>query len=173
MTDGPASPLVVVGWREWVAFPEVGLPAVRAKVDTGAATSALHAHAVEPFTRGGELWARFVVHPFFRRHRRVAVTCEAPVVDERTVTSSSGHADTRVVVALVLRLGVRSDAPEWPVEVTLADRRTMAFPMLLGREAMVGRVLVDPGASFRLGTVDRAADLYGGADGLKGEREIQ
>lgn len=152
---------IVVGWREWVAFPEIGLPAVRAKVDTGAATSALHAHAVEPFERGGERWARFEVHPFFRRHRRVSVRCEAPIVDERTVTSSSGHADARLVVGLTLRLGVRSDAPEWPIEVTLADRRTMAFPMLLGREAMVGRVLVDPGASFRLGTLERAADLYG------------
>lgn len=153
---------VVVGWREWVAFPEIGLPAVRAKVDTGAATSALHAHAIEAFRRDGEPWARFVVHPFFRRHRRVVVHCEAPVVDERTVTSSSGHADTRVVVGLTLRLGVRSDAPEWPVEVTLADRQTMSFPMLLGREAMAGRVVVDPGASFRLGTVDHAADLYEG-----------
>jgi hypothetical protein len=160
MAAGPDPSLVVVGWREWVAFPEVGLPAVRAKVDTGAATSALHAHAVEPFARGGAPWARFTVHPFFRRHRRVAVVCEAPVVDERTVTSSSGHADARLVVGLVLRLGVRVGSPEWPVEVTLADRQTMAFPMLLGREAMVGRVLVDPGASFRLGAVERAADLY-------------
>ncbi|HEX8386538.1 MAG TPA: RimK/LysX family protein [Rubricoccaceae bacterium] len=157
----PDSPLVVVGWREWVAFPDVGLPAVRAKVDTGAATSALHAHAVEPFTRGGAPWARFTVHPFFRRHRRVAVRCEAPVVDERAVTSSSGHTDARLVVGLTLRLGVRVGSPEWPVEVTLADRQLMAFPMLLGREAMVGRVLVDPGASFRLGTVERAAELYG------------
>ena len=162
MRPAPQRPdLITVGWREWVAFPEIGLPAVRAKVDTGAATSALHAHGVETFTRGGAPWARFNAHPFFRRHHRVTVVCEAPVVDERTVTSSSGHEDARLVVAVTLRLGVRSDAPEWPVELSLADRRGMRFPMLLGREAMAGRVAVDPGASFRLGTADHVAALYG------------
>ena len=152
--------LITVGWREWVAFPEIGLPAVRAKVDTGAATSAIHAHSVERFERGGAPWARFDVHPFFRRHRRISVTCEAPVVDERTVTSSSGHADARLVVGVTFRLGVKADAPEWPVQLSLADRRTMRFPMLLGREAMNGRVLVDPEASFLLGGIDHASDLY-------------
>ena len=157
----PAAPaLVVVGWREWVAFPEIGLPAVRAKVDTGAATSALHAHAVERFERGGAPYARFDVLPFFRRNRRVTVRCEAPVVGRRTITSSSGHTDSRLVVGVTLRLGVRVGAPEWPVELTLADRRTMRFPMLLGREALAGRALVDAGASFRLGDIDRVADLY-------------
>ena len=158
MPDGPA--LIVVGWREWIAFPELGLPAVRAKVDTGAATSAIHAHAVERFERGGAPYARFDVHPFFRLTRRVTVACEAPVVGRRRVTSSSGHTDSRLVVGVTLRLGVRADAPEWPVELTLADRRAMRFPMLLGREAMAGRVAVDPGASFRLGDIDRVADLY-------------
>ena len=150
---------VVVGWREWVAFPEVGLPAVRAKVDTGAATSALHAHNRETFVRDGEPWARFVVHPFFRTEK-LSVACEAPVIDEREVTSSSGHTETRVVVGVTLRLGVKADAPEWPVEVTLTDRRRMRFPMLLGREAMAGRVLVDSGASFLLGRPDHPGALY-------------
>ena len=152
--------LVTVGWREWVAFPELGLPAVRCKVDTGAATSSLHATAVERFARGGAPWARFTVRPFFRRHRAVRVACEAPVVDERHVRSSSGHEDLRLVVGVTLRLGVRSDAPEWPVELTLADRKRMQFPMLLGREAMAGRVAVDPGASFLLGRVEQASALY-------------
>lgn len=156
----PDDPRLVVGWREWVAFPEIGLPAVRCKVDTGATTTALHASHIEPFRRGGARWARFTVSPFFRRHRRVLVVCEAPVVDERTITSSSGHADTRLVVGLTLRLGVRVGSPEWPIEVSLADRRTMRFPMLLGRGAMAGRLLVDPAASFRLGALDRAGDLY-------------
>ena len=164
MTARDRSDLITVGWREWVAFPELGLPAVRAKVDTGAATSALHAHSIEPFVRGGAPWARFSVHPFFRRHPRVTVVCEAPVVDERTVTSSSGHEDARLVIGVTLRLGIRSDAPEWPIEVSLADRRGMRFPMLLGREAMAGRVAVDPGASFRLGTSDHVAALYGADD---------
>lgn len=158
--SGVGGGLVTVGWREWVAFPSLGLPAVRCKVDTGAATSSLHATGIERFARGGAPWARFAVRPFFRRHHAVRVVCEAPVADERHVRSSSGHEDLRLVVAVTLRLGVRSDAPEWPVLVTLADRRAMQFPMLLGREAMKGRVLVDPGASFLLGRVEHASALY-------------
>ena len=154
------SRFTVVGWREWVAFPEIGLPAIRAKVDTGAATSALHATHIERFTRDGAPWARFDVHPFFRKHHRMTVRCEAPVVDVREVRSSSGHSDERLVLGVTLRLGTRVDAPEWPIEITLADRRRMQFPMLLGREAMADRVAVDPGASFRLGRIERPADLY-------------
>lgn len=150
----------MVGWREWVAFPEIGLPAVRCKVDTGAATSSLHAKRIETFSRDGQTWARFVARPFFRRHGAVRVACEAPVVDERHVKSSSGHEDLRIVVGVTLRLGVRSDAPEWPIELTLADRKAMQFPMLLGREAMAGRVAVDPGGSFLLGRVEHASALY-------------
>lgn len=151
--------LVTVGWREWVAFPEIGLPAVRAKVDTGAKTTALHAHDIVMERKGGEPWAQFVVHPFFR-YEKLAITCEAPVIDDREVTSSSGHTEARIVVGLMLRLGIKSDAPEWPVEATLTDRRGMRFPMLLGREAMAGRVLVDSGASFLLGSPSRPSSLY-------------
>ena len=159
-TVDPSRLPVVVGWREWVAFPDLGLYAVRAKVDTGAATTALHAHGIEPYWRGDERRVQFVVHPFFRKHRRLTVACDAPVIDERTVTSSSGHAENRLVIVARLRLGGASDAPEWPVEVTLTDRRKMRFPMLLGRQAMTGRVRVDPGTSFRLGQLDRPGDFY-------------
>ena len=146
------SDLVTVGWQEWLAFPDLGLPAVRAKIDTGARTSSLHARDIEPF-------ARFVVNPLFRG-KKLAVECEAPVVDEREVTSSSGHSELRVVVEAMLRLGLQSDAPEWPVEVTLTDRRKMRFPMLLGREAMAGRVLVDSGGSFLRGRPDHPGAFY-------------
>ena len=149
----------IVGWREWVAFPEIGLPAVRAKVDTGAKTTALHAHDIAVEERDGQPWATFVVHPFFR-HEKLQVTCEAPVVDDREVTSSSGHTELRVVIGVTFRLGIKSDSSEWPIEVTLTDRRGMRFPMLLGREAMAGRVLVDSGASFLLGAPDRPAHFY-------------
>ena len=164
MTRSPRSPQTpaVIGWREWVALPDLGLLAIRCKVDTGAATSSLHTTHVETFDRDGEPWARFRVTPFHRRRRRIVVVGEAPVVDEREVTSSSGHVDVRLVVMTVLRLGLKADAPMWPVELTLADRRSMRFPMLLGRQAMVGRVLVDPGASFRLGPLSRPQDFYGG-----------
>ena len=153
------SDLVTVGWQEWLAFPGMGLPAVRAKIDTGARTSALHARAIEHLEREGETWVRFEVNPLFRG-RRLKVMCEAPVVDEREVTSSSGHTGLRVVVEAMLRLGLATDAPEWPVELTLTDRRGMRFPMLLGREAMSGRVLVDSGASFKLGRPDHPGAFY-------------
>ena len=156
-----ASGLVTVGWREWVGLPELGLPAVRCKVDTGASTSALHARRVERYAEGGAPWVRFEARPFFRRGARVEVACAAPVVDEREIRSSNGADSRRVVVGVTLRLGVAADAPEWPVELTLADRGRMQFPMLLGREAMRGRVAVDPARSFLLGRVEDAAALYG------------
>ncbi len=150
-----------MGWREWVALPGLGLLALRCKADTGAATSALHALDVVPFTRDGQPWARFRVHPFHRRRPALVVACEAPLVDEREVTASSGHAERRFVVETTLRLGVRVGAPAWPIELTLADRAAMRYPMLLGRQAMAGRVLVDPGASSRLGRLARPQDFYG------------
>jgi len=150
---------ITVGWQEWLAFPEMGLPAVRVKVDTGARTSALHARRVEHVERDGVLSVRFTVNPLFRG-RKLAVRCEAPVVDEREVTSSSGHTESRIVIGARLRLGIKADAPEWPIEVTLTDRRGMRFPMLLGREAMAGRVVVDPEGSFLLGRLPHAGDLY-------------
>ena len=153
------SDLVTVGWQEWLAFPEMGLPAVRAKIDTGARTSALHAHDVRHVDREGGPVVRFIVNPLFKG-RTLAVACEAPVVDEREVTSSSGHTELRVVIEAMLRLGIAADAPEWPVELTLTDRGAMRFPMLLGREAMAGRVLVDSGASFLLGRPDHPGALY-------------
>ena len=156
MASGP----VLVGWREWVALPELGLLALRCKVDTGAATSAIHAEKIEAFERDGQPWARFRVRPFLRKHRKIVVWCEAPIVDERTVTSSSGHTEHRYVVLTPLRLGIRSSAPTWAIELTLTDRRTMRFPMLLGRQAMEGRIIVDPGASNHLGKVNRPADFY-------------
>ena len=151
--------LTTVGWQEWLAFPGLSLPAVRAKIDTGARTSSLHARHIEHVERDGETYVRFEVNPLFRG-RRLAVVCEAPVVDEREVTSSSGHVELRIVIEAMLRLGLRADDPEWPVEVTLTDRRGMRFPMLLGREAMSGRVLVDSGGSFLLGRPDHPGAFY-------------
>ncbi len=161
MSEPPDSPSsVVVGWREWLAFPEIDLPAVRAKIDSGARTSSIHAHGITVEADGGAPVARFLVHPLFRQADRIEVACRAPVIDRRDVTSSSGHTEHRVVVEAMLRLGLRSDAPEWPVEVTLTDRRGMRFPMLLGREAMAGRVVVDPAASFLLGRPDHPRAFY-------------
>lgn len=152
--------LKTVGWREWVALPELGLPLLHVKVDTGAETSALHALDVEPYPEGGAPWVRFRVEPLLP-DRTPSVVCVAPVCDTRTVRSSSGHEETRLVIRTPLRLGLRVGAPTWPVEVTLADRSPMLHPMLLGREALAGRLLVDAAAEYLLGDVADASVFYG------------
>ena len=137
-------------------MPEVGLLAIEAKVDTGAATSALHAEEIEPFERDGQSFVRFRAQPL----PNVDVVCEAAIVDQREVTASSGHTELRFVISTMLRLGVGSDAPSWPIELSLADRTTMRLSMLLGREAMAGRIVVDPGGMGQLGSIERPEDFY-------------
>lgn len=141
-----AAERVWVGWREWVALPDLGIGAVKAKVDTGARTSALHAFFVDPFRTGGRERVRFGVHPV-QGSTEVAAECEADVVDRRVVTDSGGHAEERFVIRTPIRLGELI----WPVEITLTDRDTMTFRMLLGRTAMAGRLWVNPSRSFLTG----------------------
>jgi len=135
-----------VGWREWLTLPELGIPALKAKVDTGARTSALHAYRVESFHHNGALWVRFAIHPL-RKRDDVAIECSAAVVDERMVRDSGGHPEKRLVIVTPIRLGDQ----EWPIEITLTNRETMLFRMLLGRTAMSGRLLVVPDASYLSG----------------------
>lgn len=138
--------LLTVGWREWVALPELGLPAVKAKVDTGARTSSLHAVDVVPFERDGVPFVRFAVVPVSRRPEAVRV-CEAPLVDRRVVSDSGGHRERRYVIVTPLALGGR----RWPTEITLTNRATMRFRMLVGRTAMAGHLVVDPSGSYLTG----------------------
>lgn len=142
----------VVGWREWVALPELGLPAVEAKVDSGAATSALHAFAMDVFEEDGRRQVCFGVHPL-RDDDAIEVFACAEVIDERVVVSSNGREELRIVIRTPLVIGGRS----WPIELTLTDRRHMEYRMLLGREALRGRLVVDPERERLAGVIDPSA----------------
>ncbi len=145
----------VFGWREWVALPDLGLPAIKTKVDTGALTSALHAFLIEPYSQDGRDMVRFLIHPV-QRNQDFSVECHCPVYDFREVTDSGGHREMRYVIQSNLSLAGNS----WPIELTLTNRDTMRFRMLLGRRAMVDRFVVDPAASYVNGKL-RPRKLYG------------
>lgn len=137
---------LVLGWREWVELPALGVPRLKAKVDTGARTSALHAFRIRTFERDGVEMVEFKVHPEQRR-RHPEITCTAPIHDRRSVASSNGQSEDRIVIRTRIEIADRS----WPIEVTLSNRDQMGFRMLLGREALRGRATVDPGRSYRAG----------------------
>jgi hypothetical protein len=135
--------LPVLGWREWVSLPELGIPRIKCKVDTGARTSALHAFEVEPYHADGVKRVRFRLHPLRRRTGGV-LDCDTVVADERVVSDSGGHRERRLVIRTPIALGT----DVWVVEMSLTARDTMQFRMLLGRSAMAGRFVVDAGASY-------------------------
>lgn len=137
---------IIIGWREWVALPEIGISRIKAKIDTGARTSALHAFEVDAYKSRKQDRVRFLMHPF-QESKDIVVECDAGVVDFRSVTDSGGHREKRYVIETNLVIG----GIQWPIEITLTDRESMKFRMLLGRTAMRKRLIVDPGKSYVLG----------------------
>jgi len=137
---------IILGSEEWCSFPELGIPAIKARVDSGAKTSALHAINIAPFINEGENWVKFDINPI-QNNLKTVIHCEAKLIDKRIVKSSSGFREQRYVIQTNLKIG--SDS--WEIEMTLTNRDSMGFRMLLGREAMSGRILVDPEQKYLLG----------------------
>jgi len=146
-TSKPKRPAIArIGWREWVGLPDLGIDQIKAKIDTGARTSTLHAYHIAPFEADGRTFVRFRVHPVQRR-RLPDIECVAPVVARRSIRDSGGRAEERFIISTTLRIG----EDRFEVELTLTNRDQMSFRMLVGRAAIRGRYHVDPGRSFRTG----------------------
>ena len=152
---------IILGSEEWCSFPELGIPAIKARVDSGAKTSALHAINIAPFIKEGQNWVKFDINPI-QNNVKTIIHCEAPLVDKRIVKSSSGFREQRYVIQSVLDI---NDC-KWVIEMTLTNRDSMGFRMLLGREAMSGRVLVDPEQQYLLGqpSSDNLKEVYKNAE---------
>jgi hypothetical protein len=135
--------LLIVGWREFVDFPDLKIRGMKVKIDTGARSSALHAYHIEEFKRNGKTMVKFHVHPYQRDTKRTAIA-EAELLEYRKVRSSGGHTQLRPVIETKIELGHR----QWSIELTLTNRDVMGFRMLLGRQAIRHQFLVDPGRSF-------------------------
>jgi ribosomal protein S6--L-glutamate ligase len=147
----------LIGSEEWCSFPQLGIPAIKARVDSGAKTSALHAINIKVFDKNGEEWLKFDINPIQNNSKSI-IHCEAQLVDQRIVKSSNGTREKRYVIRTEVGLGNHN----WQVEVTLTNRDSMGFRMLLGREAMVGRLIVDPEKKFELGqpTTESLKEFY-------------
>ncbi|MFM7017918.1 30S ribosomal protein S6--L-glutamate ligase [Flavobacterium sp.] len=148
---------IILGSEEWCSFPELGIPAIKARVDSGAKTSALHAINIVPFMKEGVNWVKFDINPI-QNNLKTVIHCEALLIDKRIVKSSSGYREQRFVIQTKINIGDDS----WAIEMTLTNRDSMGFRMLLGREAMSGRILVDPEQKYLLGqnSTENLIELY-------------
>jgi len=133
-----------IGWKEWCVLPDLNIPIIKAKIDTGAKTSALHAYDIMPFYHHHHLWVSFHLHPI-QGDNKYSIHRTARVEDQRFVTSSTGHKELRYVIKTTLQLGEDS----WDIELTLANREKMSFRMLLGRDAVTHKAIIDPSHAHR------------------------
>jgi hypothetical protein len=145
MIDKPTHK-TMLGWREWVSLPEFGIAQIKAKIDTGARSSALHAETIEPYMKGGEHWLMFTVAPIQKQNDSL-IECHAPIKDYRLVSDSGGHKQRRYVIETQILFGGQAIR----AEITLTNRDSMRFRMLLGRTAVNRHFLIDPSASYLQG----------------------
>lgn len=146
--DSSTSPntLPIIGWREWLELPALGIPGVKAKIDTGARSSALHTSSFEIEDREGVPWVQFVIHPLTRSND-VELSCESPILEFRDVKDSGGHIEHRPFIRTKAKLGDY----EWDIDLSLTNREGMKFRMLLGREAVASDFIIDPSTSYLIG----------------------
>ena len=144
---------IVLGWREWLALPQLGIARIKAKIDSGARSSSLRVEYLEDYQRDGEYWLRFAIRPLRRSAEPIA--CEAPACDRREVRDSGGHATLRWFIRTDFVLGGR----RYDAEINLTPQSDMLFPLLLGRTALAGRFVIDPAVSYRCGKPRRRRGL--------------
>lgn len=137
-----------IGWQEWCLLPKLHIPAIKAKIDTGAKTSVLHAADIRPFHRRGKLYVHFMVHPL-QRSLKYPIPCTALVIDQRTMMSTSGSQETRYIILSTLSLGDKS----WDIEISLTNRDLLTFRMLLGRDALKTHTIIEPGKTLLQGKI--------------------
>ncbi|MEB3702480.1 ATP-dependent zinc protease [Candidatus Bealeia paramacronuclearis] len=143
--------LKTAGWREWASLPDLGVGRIKAKLDTGARTSALHVFNTEVYEKNNREWVRFEIHPIQENDALICESCSVPILDKRTVTSSTGHSEHRIIIETTIQMG----KDLWPIEVSLANRDQMGFRFLIGRTALANRILVDPSNSYLISDTRR------------------
>jgi ribosomal protein S6--L-glutamate ligase len=154
----PAFKKILIGRNEWCQIPGLNLPAIKAKIDTGAKTSSIHAFNIVPISKGKQKWVNFDIRPI-QRNENLTIACSALVVDKRLIMSSNGHRERRYIIMTSLKIADQC----WDIELSLSNRDPLRFRMLLGREALNGHVLIDPSLSCYQGAFKKKylSELYG------------
>ncbi len=149
--------MLLIGWREWCALPNLNIPAIKVKIDTGARTSALHAFNIHATQRKGKKYVNFSVFPL-QGNNKTIIHCEAPVVDERSIMSSNGHREHRYIITTEIKIAQQL----WSIELSLSNRDPLKFRMLLGREALKNLAIIDPNRDYCQGKIKKInlKDIY-------------